>query len=209
MKFIKEYIQEILSIIGILVTIVLVREARNYLQKLWKKIVLSGQELLKYRLFRLLIIHIFEILVVFILVRKKILADDFLLVMIIISFSIISSNLVIGNIELERYKSLIEKFSNYETQTQELVSLREFRVKVVTEKWVEFLEALSTQISLTAVASFLNLVEVYDFSGQIIILRIPRSLESTYKVLQPRLEDVEPILLEVYNASYKLVVLVK
>jgi hypothetical protein len=199
----------IVAVVGIVVTVILVKEARKYLVDTWRKISRRARHYWSHKPVRLGILFILESIILIILVNITSLTTEILVALLVVSAFKIFGTLSV----FKQQECVLEETSQHlhvlETRVDKLFKTRHARVEIIRTKWSNFLDALSTHhISLTAVASLLKSAELYDFNGSIIVLRIPPVLEPTYRALAERIKEVEPLLKEIYGEPYHLCILV-
>lgn len=204
MSFIQNNIAVIISVIGIIVTILLVREARHKILEGWRKFKQHCQHFWSLKKVRFAFIFLGTIFLLAVLVRFGVLSIGlFWSSLIILAGLIIGVNLSI-NTHIQEFKQATEQMRILQQQGNAFAYAMTIRTELVKNKWPEVLDKLSVNISLTAIEGLIKSAEIYDFTGDVIILRISPMLEPTYNALESRISEIEPILEEVYGKCVRL-----
>lgn len=144
----------IISIVGIIV----VKEARDFFVNGWNKFIEKLHLLWSYTLTRLFIIFIVEVVSLYFFVRVRFITPEIALSLIWVSVLLIASILTLFK-QLQRELMQVTSFSS---KTKKLSEFQTNEMKIINEKWPEFMNELSQQVSQTAVHNLLQLARPYD-----------------------------------------------
>lgn len=196
----------ILTAISIIVGVLLVKEGREYISRKFRIIVNTVKNLWAQFFIQALTLFIVGLGLLTIFIRLEFITltlalplATLLLIVFLMLYSLnsnIQKSLEKTDAEISKLLSTVNRIT--ETEKAEL--------KFVKEKWEDFLEQLSTEISLTAIHNVLVLSEPFAVRNQNIIITLPDILEPSIRNLSDRLKDVYPILNKVYEKPYKIVV---
>ncbi|MBI5825308.1 MAG: hypothetical protein HZB18_14865 [Chloroflexi bacterium] len=196
----------VISIVGIIISILLVNEGRKFISEranklkkfiteTWSNYVNQALVLLVGEWLILVVFRIFKLIdLKLVLLLGLLLIFMFLMVFFLhLSFQ---KKFTRANQELIKLASVVSR----------LTEIEKAELKFVREKWTVFLEYLSANISFTAISNILTMAEPFDVNGSNVIVLVPDILEPSIIGLEERLKELEPILEKIYSKPYKLII---
>lgn len=198
-----------LAVVSLIVSILLVREAREKILKTGHSARAVLLELWSRRLVHFTVFLILETLALLILVRLHILAVNTLIALVVVSVFLLSAVAVSLGHSSNTLEKVSQKLDALAAQSGGLAAAMEARTKPITDRWPLFLDSIGRKTSLIALQGLLEASTIYDFNGLVIVLKIPRALEPTYRILSDRLDELRPVLEEIYGEPYCLQIISK
>lgn len=204
MSFIQNNVEALIGIVGILVAILLAREARHKISEIGKRFRQVIQQLWSFRLIRFATMFLLTASSLLMLVFLGVFSIDLFWGFLIILVALMSSVFVFANLYVQEFKQVADQVQALQHQNNMFASAMSIRTELIRSRWPEFMERLSKKLSFIAVESLLKSAELHDFTGDVIVLRIPTVLEPTYNALETRFAELEPILEDVYGKPMRL-----
>lgn len=194
----------IVTVLGVVLTVVLTEDGRKLALRLLIFIKTTWAKWWSYTWVRLTILFVVEAIILLFLTLEEFIETSSATTMFILSLILFIGTVILMNQVNDAVKNNTNRISILEAQLSQLIHTKSLEKEMIQQGWSGFLRRLSTDISFTALSGLLEMTELYNIDNLNIVLIVPDALEHILEKLRPRIPDVEPILSSTYGKPYKL-----